>query len=103
LCATAIAAGSYALRIFPGWNPRTITGLHFGGNAALIFRSPTAIDQLVSPTTFFRENRSPIVNLSWSEAAENDVDGRLSIKLRNGTQIEILRRQSRSLKDPLIL
>jgi two-component system, LytTR family, response regulator len=79
------------------------TRLHFGSNAPLIFRSLTAIEQRLSRTTFFRANRSQIVNLSWIEAAENDIDGRLSVKLRNGKKIEISRRQSRSLKDLLSL
>jgi two-component system LytT family response regulator len=79
------------------------TRLHFGGNAPLIFRSLTTIAQRLSPATFFRANRSQIVNLSWIEAAENDIDGRLSIKLRNGKQVEISRRQSRSLKELLSL
>lgn len=79
------------------------TRLHFGGNAPLIFRSLTAIERRLSPATFFRANRSQIVNLSWIEAAENDIDGRLSIKLRNGKQVEISRRQSRSLKELLSL
>ena len=79
------------------------TRLHFGGNAPLIFRSLTAIEQRLNPTTFFRANRSQIVNLRWIEAAENDIDGRLSIKLRNGKQVEISRRQSRSLKELLSL
>jgi two-component system, LytTR family, response regulator len=79
------------------------TRLHFSGNAPLIFRSLTAIEQRLSPATFFRANRSQIVNLSWIEAAENDTDGRLSIKLRNGKQVEVSRRQSRSLKELLSL
>ena len=77
--------------------------LHFGGNAPLVYRSLTAIEQRLSPTTFFRANRSQIVNLGWIEAVENDIDGRLSIKLRNGRQIEISRRQSRSLRELLSL
>jgi two-component system LytT family response regulator len=79
------------------------TRLYFGGNAPLIFRSLTALERRLSPATFFRANRSQIVNLSWIDAAENDIDGRLSIKLRNGKQVEISRRQSRSLKKLLSL
>lgn len=77
------------------------TRLHFGGNAPLIYRSLTAIEQRLSPTTFFRANRCQVVNLRWIEAVENDIHGRLSIKLRNGKQVEISRRQSKSLKDLL--
>ena len=79
------------------------TRLHFGGNAPLVYRSLTAIEQRLSPTTFFRANRSQIVNLGWIEAAENDIDGRLSVRLRNGKQVEISRRQSRSLRELLSL
>jgi len=79
------------------------TRLHFGGNAPLVFRSLAAIEQRLSPTTFFRANRSQIVNLGWIETVENDMDGRLSIKLRNGKQVEISRRQSRSLRERLSL
>ena len=79
------------------------TRLHFGGNAPLIFRSLTAIEQRLGPARFFRANRSQIVNLGWIEAAENDIDGRLSIKLRSGKQVEISRRQSRNLKQLLSL
>jgi two-component system, LytTR family, response regulator len=79
------------------------TRLHFGGNAPLISRSLTAVEQRLNQATFFRANRSQIINLSWIEATENDIDGRLSIKLRNGKQVEISRRQSRSLKELLSL
>jgi two-component system, LytTR family, response regulator len=79
------------------------TRLHFGGNAPLVYRSLTAIEQRLSPTTFFRANRSQIVNLGWIEGVENDIEGRLSIKMRNGKQVEISRRQSRSLRELLSL
>jgi len=79
------------------------TRLHFGGHAPLVYRSLTAIEQRLSSAAFFRANRSQIVNLGWIEAVENDSDGRLSIKLRNGKQVEISRRQSRSLRELLSL
>jgi two-component system LytT family response regulator len=79
------------------------TRLHFGSNAPLIFRSLTAVELRLSPAAFFRANRSQIVNLSWIEAAENDIDGGLRIKLRSGKQVEISRRQSRKLRDMLSL
>lgn len=79
------------------------TRLHFGGNAPLVYRSLTAIEQRLSPTTFFRANRSQIVNLGWIEGVENRIEGRLTIKMRNGKQVEISRRQSRSLRELLSL
>ena len=79
------------------------TRLHFRGNAPLVYRSLTAIEQRLSPTTFFRANRSQVINLGWMESVENDIDGRLSIKLRTGKQVEISRRQSRTLRGLLSL
>jgi two-component system, LytTR family, response regulator len=79
------------------------TRLHFGGNTPFVYRSLTAIEQRLSPATFFRANRSQIINLGWIESVENDIDGRLSIKLRGGKQVEISRRQSRSLRGLLTL
>jgi len=79
------------------------TRLHFGSNAPLIFRSLSAIEQRLSPTTFFRANRSQIVNLGWIAAVENEIDGGLCVKLSNGELVEISRRQSRSLRELLSL
>jgi two-component system, LytTR family, response regulator len=79
------------------------TRLHFGGNAPLIYRSLTTIEQRLGPTKFFRANRAQIINLGWVEAVENDIDGRLSVRLRDGKQVEISRRQSRSLRELLSL
>jgi two-component system, LytTR family, response regulator len=79
------------------------TRLHFGANAPLIFRSLAAIEQRLDPEAFFRANRSQIVNLNWIEAVEDDIDGRLTVKLRNGKQVEISRRRSRSLKELMSL
>jgi len=79
------------------------TRFHFGGNAPLVYRSLTAIEQRLNPTTFFRANRAQIINLGWIEGVEHDIDGRLNIRLRNGKQVEISRRQSRSLRELLSL
>ena len=79
------------------------TRLHFGGNVPLVNRSLSGIEQRLSPTIFFRANRSQIVNLGWIETVENEIDGRLSVKLRSGKQVEISRRQSRTLRGLLSL
>ena len=77
--------------------------LHFSGNAPLVFRSLTAIELRLDPTTFFRANRSQIVNLGCIAGVEEDIDGRLMIRLRDGTQVGISRRQSRNLRELLSL
>ncbi len=79
------------------------TRLYFGANAPLVYRSLTAIEQRLGPSAFFRANRAQIVNLNWVEHMETDEDGRLIVRLREGKQIEVSRRQSRRLRELLSL
>jgi len=79
------------------------TRLHFGSSAPLIYRSLTAIEERLSPATFFRANRSQIVNLNWVQSVEDEIDGRLLVKLRDSKEVEISRRQSRRLRELLSL
>jgi len=79
------------------------TRLYFGNERPLIFRSLAAIEERVNPNAFFRANRSQIVNLRWIENVENEIDGRLIVKLTKGKQIEISRRQSKRLRQLLSL
>lgn len=77
--------------------------LHFGGNAPLVFRSLAAIEERLNPTTFFRANRSQIVNLGWIQSVDDEIDGRLIVRLRSNKEVEISRRQSRKLRELLSL
>ena len=79
------------------------TRLYFGANAPLVYRSLTAIEQRLDVSAFFRANRAQIVNLNWVEHVENEVDGRLIVRLREGKQVEVSRRQSRRLRELLSL
>lgn len=79
------------------------TRLHFAGNAPLIYRSLTAIEEKLSPASFFRANRSQIVNLRWIDNVRAEIEGRLVVALKNGKQVEVSRRQSRRLRELLSL
>jgi len=79
------------------------TRLHFGDNAPLIYRSLAAIEERLSPTVFFRTSRFQIINLRCIENVENEMEGRLVVKLSNRTRVEISRRQSRRLRELLSL
>lgn len=79
------------------------TRLHFAGERPLICRSLAAIEERLDANVFFRANRSQIVNLRWVERVENEVDGRLVVRLVKGPQVEISRRQSRRLRQLLSL
>jgi two-component system LytT family response regulator len=77
--------------------------LHFGGNAPLVYRSLTAIEERLNRSTFFRANRSQIVNLAWIQSVEDEIDSRLLVRLRDSHEVEISRRQSRRLRELLNL
>ena len=79
------------------------TRLHFAGERPLICRSLAAIEERLDANVFFRANRAQIVNLRWVERVENEVDGRLVVRLIKGPQVEISRRQSRRLRQLLSL
>ena len=79
------------------------TRLHFAGNAPLIYRSLTAIEEKLNPASFFRANRSQIVNLRWIDDVRTEIEGRLVVALKNGKQVEVSRRQSRRLRELLSL
>jgi two-component system LytT family response regulator len=75
------------------------TRLLFAGEAPLILRSLTAIQDKLDPNVFFRANRSQIINLRAIEGVDDDVDGRIVVRLPRGNQVEISRRQSLRLRD----
>lgn len=53
--------------------------------------------------TFFRTNRKFIVNLKWVQSVENWFNGGLRLTLKDGTQVEVSRRQSARFRDCLSL
>jgi len=79
------------------------TRLHFGGNAPLIYRSLSAIEARLSPKSFFRANRAQVINLRCIDSVDSEIEGRLVVKLTNGKNVEISRRQTRRLRELLRL
>ena len=79
------------------------TRLHFANECPLIFRSLSAIEKRLNPDSFFRANRSQIINLQWIESVQNEIEGRLVVKLAKGRQVEVSRRQSQRLRQLLSL
>ena len=79
------------------------TRLHFANECPLIFRSLSAIEKRLNPDSFFRANRSQVINLQWIESVQNEIEGRLVVKLAKGRQVEVSRRQSQRLRQLLSL
>lgn len=69
--------------------------LHWGKERPLLGRSLTALEQKLDGKRFFRANRGQIVNLEFIQRVEPGDGGRLHVQLRDGTEIEVSRRQAR--------
>jgi two-component system LytT family response regulator len=73
--------------------------VYFGTNKPLILKSLNNLANKLDENVFFRANRKFIINLNWIEKIENWFNGGLMVKLKNGEQIEISRRQASKLKE----
>jgi len=69
--------------------------LHWGESHPLLNRSLTAIEARLDARRFFRANRQQILNLDFIKGVEVGQGGRLHAELRDGTEVEISRRQAR--------
>lgn len=77
--------------------------VHFENNKPLILRSLNNLEKRLENKTFFRANRKFIVNLHWIEKADPWFNGGLKVELKDGTKIEISRRQAAKLKEVMSL
>jgi two-component system, LytTR family, response regulator len=68
----------------------------------LILKSLNNLEERLDHT-FFRVNRKFIVNLRWVEAVENWFNGGLRLTLKDGTQLEVSRRQSARFREMMSL
>lgn len=79
------------------------TRLLFSSERPLILRSLASIQEKLDLNIFFRANRSQIINLRAIENVEDEIDGRIVVRMPRGIQVEISRRQSLKLRDLLSL
>lgn len=73
--------------------------VYFDGNKPLILKSLNNLANKLDERHFFRANRKFIINLNWIASIENWFNGGLKVKLKNGEEVEISRRQASKLKD----
>jgi two-component system, LytTR family, response regulator len=69
--------------------------LQWGNARPLLSRSLATLEEKLDGRRFFRANRRQIVNLEFIENVELGEGGRLHLELRDGSEIEISRRQAR--------
>ena len=75
--------------------------LYFLDTKTMLARSMNYIEEKLDPQVFFRVNRQQIVNMDYVASIEPWVNEGLLIKLTDGTQVEVSRRQARELKQRL--
>lgn len=73
--------------------------LSWGRQRPLLGRPLSALEQRLDPRTWFRANRSQMINLDYIDSVELGVNGRLHVQLRDGPEIEISRRQARVFRE----
>jgi two-component system, LytTR family, response regulator len=84
------SAGNYAKIYFETFQP-------------LIHKTLNALDERLSPTLFFRANRQQIINLRYIDKIEPFFNAGFLIYLKDGTKVEVSRRQSVKFKEMMSL
>jgi two-component system LytT family response regulator len=76
--------------------------VYFGNFKPLILKSLNNLEERLDHT-FFRTNRKYIVNLRWVQSVENWFNGGLRLTLKDGTQVEVSRRQGARFRELMSL
>ncbi|MEX2596466.1 MAG: LytTR family DNA-binding domain-containing protein [Salibacteraceae bacterium] len=77
--------------------------VYFETNRPLILKSLNALTDRLSEKYFFRASRKHIINLRWIDKVETWFNGGLLVILKDGTKVEVSRRQSVKLKEMMAL
>jgi two-component system, LytTR family, response regulator len=70
------------------------TRIYFGENKPMIPRTLNYMESRLDPEVFFRANRQQIVNLKWIDKIEPWFSGTIRLYLKDGTEVEVSRRQT---------
>ncbi|SHI95535.1 two component transcriptional regulator, LytTR family [Hymenobacter daecheongensis DSM 21074] len=79
------------------------TQIYFENHRPLIPRTLQHLETRLDPKVFFRANRQQIINLKWVESIEPWFSNTLKIKLREGPEVEVSRKQSVQFRELLSL
>jgi two-component system LytT family response regulator len=79
------------------------TRLLFGTSRPLVLRSLAYLEERLDPAVFFRASRKHIINLQHVESLDPWVTGGFRVRMRNGAEIEMSRRQALRFRDLMSL
>ena len=77
--------------------------IHFDKYHPLIHKTLNALDERLNPQQFFRANRQQIINTSFIEKIEPFFNSGFLIYLKDGTKVEVSRRQAVKFKELMSL
>ncbi len=77
--------------------------VYFDTFRPLILRSLNSLESRLNEKQFFRASRKHIINLTYIVSVESWFNGGLNVKMKDGKEIEISRRQAVRLKDMMSL
>jgi two-component system, LytTR family, response regulator len=75
----------------------------FRGERAMLARSLGAMEARLDPALFFRANRNTLVSLRAIAAIDPWVNDGYLLRLKDGAEVEVSRRQARELRERLAL
>ncbi len=75
--------------------------LMVGPDRPIVQRPLRHFEERLDPRVFVRANRSQIINLDWVQAVAPGVGDGFIVTLRDGTEVEVSRRQARELRERL--
>ena len=85
------------VRVFEIWD--NYTRIYFKDQKPMIPKTLQYMESRLDPDIFFRANRQQIINVKWIEKIEPWFSGTIRIYLKDGTEIEVSRRQTARFKE----
>ncbi|WP_436516772.1 LytR/AlgR family response regulator transcription factor [Ekhidna sp. To15] len=85
------------VRLFEIWD--NYTRIYFEDHKPMIPKTLQYMESRLDPKVFFRANRQQIINMKWIDKIEPWFSGTIRLYLKNGTEVEVSRRQTSRFKD----
>ncbi len=85
------------VRLFEIWD--NYTRIYFEEHKPMIPKTLQYMESRLDPKIFFRANRQQIINMKWIDKIEPWFSGTIRLYLKDGTEVEVSRRQTSRFKD----
>ncbi len=85
------------VRVFEIWD--NYTRIYFKDQKPMIPKTLQYMESRLDPEVFFRANRQQIINLKWVDKIEPWFSGTIRLYLKDGTEVEVSRRQTSRFKE----